>query len=121
MRRPLNVLVLGVGGNVSQSIQKALAVGTLRTRVIGACISPSSAGLYLADKAYLSPLASDPEFRPWLLDTCRREAVDAILCGSELVLEELAKLAAEVRAATGAVTVVSPPEVLRRGRDKLES
>jgi carbamoyl-phosphate synthase large subunit len=121
VRRPLNVLVLGVGGNVSQSIQKALALGRLPVRVVAACISPASAGLYLADKAYISPVARDPAFGPWLIDICQREAIDAVLCGSELVLEELAPLAQEVKRETGAITLVSPPEVLRRGRDKLES
>jgi hypothetical protein len=48
----LGVLVLGVGGNVSQGILKALALCTLPVRVIGACISPLSLGLYTADRAY---------------------------------------------------------------------
>src|SRR5205807_5493847 len=88
--RRLNVLVLGVGGNVSQSIQKALALAPTPTRVVGACISPLSAGLYLADKGYVSPLARTPEFIPWLLDLCERERIHAVLSGSEMVLAALA-------------------------------
>jgi len=37
-RQPLQVLVLGVGGNVSQGILKALAASKIPCRVIGACI-----------------------------------------------------------------------------------
>ncbi len=117
--RPLNALVLGVGGNVSQSIQKALAHGTVPTRVVAACISPAAAGLYLADRAYLSPLARAEEFIPWLRDICERERIDAIMSGSELVLEALAPHAGYLTTETGAVSIVSPPEVLRTGRDKL--
>ena len=50
MPRTLNVLVLGVGGNVSQGILKALAVSKLSCRVIGACIGSLSFGLYTVDQ-----------------------------------------------------------------------
>ena len=119
MTRPLNALVLGVGGNVSQSIQKALALATVPTRVVAACISASSAGLYLADVAYISPLARAPEFMPWLLETLERERIDVVLSGSEIVLETLAPQASVIREQTGAVTIVSRPQVLATGRDKL--
>jgi carbamoyl-phosphate synthase large subunit len=115
----LNTLVLGVGGNVSQSIQKALSLAALPTRVVAACISPESAGLYLAQSAYISPLARSEEFIPWLLDLCEQERIDVVLSGSELVLEELAPAAAMIRERTGAICIVSSPEALRTGRDKL--
>ena len=119
MTRPLNALVLGVGGNVSQSIQKALALATIPTRVIAACIGERSAGLYVADAAYISPLARSPEFMPWLLATIERERIDVLMSGSEIVLETLAPEAGVIRERTGAVTIVSPPGVMATGRDKL--
>lgn len=121
MTRTLNVLVLGVGGNVSQSIQKALALSTLRVRVVAACISADAPGLYVADRAYISPLAESADFLPWLIDVCQREGIEAVLSGSELVLEALAPAAPAVQEKTGAMSIVSPPEVLHRGRDKLET
>jgi len=117
--RRLNALVLGVGGNVSQSIQKALALGSTPTRVVAACISPHSPGLYVADRAYISPLAASPEFIPWLLDVCEREQIDVVLSGSEVVLDALAREANAIHDQTGAVCIVSPPDVLSIGRDKL--
>src|SRR6202023_1779589 len=86
---PLDALVLGVGGNVSQSILKALALAPTPTRVVAACISPSSVGLYSADRAYLSPLARDSEFIPWMIGICQSEAIDIVMSGSEIVLEVL--------------------------------
>lgn len=117
----LNVLVLGVGGNVSQSIQKALAHSTLPTRVIAACINREAAGLYLADRAYISPLAQSTDFVPWVLEVCDSEGVDAVLSGSELVLEALAPAAEEIRKRTGARCIVSSRDVLDIGRDKLRT
>jgi carbamoyl-phosphate synthase large subunit len=119
MERRLNVLVLGVGGNVSQSIQKALRLSSVPTRVVAACITPEAPGLYLADRAYISPLAAAPEFIPWLVDVCEREQIDTVMSGGEVVLEALAPAAEMIREQTGAVSIVSPPEVLNKGRDKL--
>jgi carbamoyl-phosphate synthase large subunit len=77
--------------------------------------------LYVADAAYISPLARDAEFIPWLLDVCEREQIDAVMSGSELVLEALAPQAEMIRERTGAVSIVSRPEVLTTGRDKLRT
>jgi len=115
----LTVLVLGVGGNVSQGILKALAQSPSAGRVIGACIDARAAGLYLCDRAYISPPAAEPDFVSWLTETCRAEGVDAVLSGVEPVLEVLAREAAALEAETGARCVTSPPEVLAIGQDKL--
>ncbi len=119
MPQILNVLVLGVGGNVSQGILKALAVSKLSCRVIGACINSLSLGLYTVDKAYISPAASDPAFMHWLIRLCRSEQVHAILSGVEPVLTVLAGEAEKIHPQTGAVCIVSSPECLAVGNDKL--
>lgn len=117
-KRP-TVLVLGVGGNVSQGIQKALAVGPTPWRVVAACVSAKSAGLYVAERALISPLADAPEFVEWVIETAAREQAVAILSGTEPVLSALAPHAEHIRACSEAVVVVSPPEVLAIGADKL--
>jgi carbamoyl-phosphate synthase large subunit len=119
MKQPLNVLVLGVGGNVSQGILKALRLATIPCRVIGGCVSPLSMGLYTVDQAYVSPAANDPKFFEWLVRICKAEQVDAVLSGVEPVLSVLSARAEELRRATGAFAVVSPPPVLAVGADKL--
>lgn len=118
---PLTVLVLGVGGNVSQGILKALAHGNLPVRVLAGCVSPLSVGLYLAERHWISPPAADESFMPWLTELCREEGVDAVLSGTEPVLDVLATHAAALREATGAVSLVSSPEVLAVGADKLRT
>lgn len=113
------VLVLGVGGNVSQGILKALRLAAQPPRVVAACVTADAVGMFEADRAYRSPYAADPEFIPWLMRVCERERVAAVLSGSEPVLAALAPAAAELSAATGTVAIVSPTAVLEVGIDKL--
>lgn len=115
------MLVLGVGGNVSQGMLKALALSEQPPRVIGACVSPFSAGLFAVERAYISPYADDPEFLHWLAELCRSESVDAVLSGVEPVLERLAPAAERLRAETGAAVLVAAPDRLAIGADKLET
>jgi len=117
----LTVLVLGVGGNVSQGILKALACSTFDCRVVGACISPDALGLFTTDRSYVSPLARSAEFLPWLLGVCRNERIHAILSGVEPVLDLLLRHQAEIRAQTGAICVVDTAEAMAIGADKLRT
>jgi carbamoyl-phosphate synthase large subunit len=121
MTRPgtATVLVLGVGGNVSQGIVKALRAGPTPVRIVAACISSLSAGLYAGDVALLSPRADAEGFVDWVADTCLREEVDGVFSGVEPVLLALAPHAGALRERTGAVVVTSPPAVLAIGQDKL--
>jgi carbamoyl-phosphate synthase large subunit len=115
----LNALVLGVGGNVSQGILKALSISSLNTRVVGACISPLSAGLYTTSKAYICPRADAPEFKDWLFDVCRKETIHVVLSGVEAVLSQVAQLSIDLCQQTGAKSIVSSERCLRVGNDKL--
>ncbi|MDX6643220.1 MAG: carbamoyl-phosphate synthase large subunit [Solirubrobacteraceae bacterium] len=118
-REPVIVLVLGVGGTVSQAILKALALSPLSTRIVAACVTPYAAGLFGADRAYVSPRADDPGFLQWLDDIVRRDHVHAILSGVEEVLDVLAPEAEAIRDRTGSIAVVAEPSTLAVGRDKL--
>lgn len=120
-KNQLTVLVLGVGGNVSQGILKALACSTLDCRVLGACTSATALGLYTTDGSYVSPSARAPEFLPWLLELCRKERIHAVLSGVEPVLDVLLRHQAEIRAQTGAICVVDSAESMAIGADKLRT
>lgn len=115
----LVILILGVGGNVSQGILKALSISSLPKKVIGACISPYAFGLYTVDQAYLSPRADDPEFIEWLINTCNIERVNVILSGVEPVLTKLAENLSTIYEETDAICIVSSPDKLLIGNDKL--
>lgn len=120
-RPPLTVLVLAVGGNVSQGILKALSHSRQACRIVGADISARQMGLYTVPRAYVAPWASDPEFVPWLIDTCRREGVDLILSGAEAVLMVMAQYRETIERETGACCLVSSGTVMEIGDDKLKT
>mgnify|MGYP002631146320 CR=1 FL=1 len=118
---PLTVLVLAVGGNVSQGILKALAKSTLNVRVLGADISAMKMGLYTVDRAYVSPWANQPEFLPWLIKVCKDEKVDVVLSGAEPVLHILSIHKNEIEGQTQAFCLVSDPVTFQIGDDKLRT
>lgn len=115
----VNILVLGVGGNVSQGILKALSLSAIPKRVVGACISPLALGLYTVDAAYVSPPASDSGFLEWLIDVCEKEHIHGVMSGVEPVLKAISPHAGEIRDRTGAVCIVSEPSILSIATDKL--
>lgn len=119
MRKILNILVIGVGGNVSQGILKALELSQIKCRVIGACISPLSLGLYTVDKSYICPKANDDTFILWLINICKIEQIDAIFSGVEEVLEVLSYNKEEIYKLTGAKSIVQNPQQIKLAKDKL--
>lgn len=121
MKSRLNVLVLGVGGNVSQGILKALAQSKVSCRVVGACVSPLSFGLYTVDKAYVSPMAADENFIDWVVEVCYKERVDVIFSGVEPILNVLAVYREEIKKLTGAICIVSDSGNLEIGGDKFKT
>lgn len=117
----IRVLVLGVGGNVSQGIIKALRKTKIDLRLIGACISPNSAGLYMCDEAYLSPYAHEEQFMDWLIDICNKCRIDIVFTGVEENICRIAKDIDFFKAQTRAVFVSSDYEQILTGQDKLRT
>ena len=121
--RKLTILLLGVGGNVSQGILKAIRAydftkEDVEVHVIGACISPESVGLYMCDQACISPYANDAGFLDWVIHTCNEQNVDLILTGVEENIIALQRGAEELQKRTKAVFVASPLEMLEIGQNK---
>jgi carbamoyl-phosphate synthase large subunit len=116
--KKINILVLGVGGNVSQGILKALAMTDISYRLVTACVDSSSLGLYAGDKAYLSPYANDDSFVPWLINLCNDESIDLILTGVEEIIEVICLNSSKIEEETSAICVFSDKEKLQVGNDK---
>lgn len=115
------LLVLGVDGNVSQGILKALAATHLNYRVIGGALTSLAVGAFFCDHALITPLAVDPLFPTWLIDICHRYQIDGILSGVEPVLNVLSQMKESLVKVTGAVALVSPYEKISICQDKLQT
>ncbi len=118
MLRTIRVLVLGVGGNVSQGIIKALRNTQLPIKIIGACIWEYSKGLYMCDEAYICPYAADAAFVPWVIDFCNKHDIDIIFTGVEENIIQLAQHKDTIREKTKVVFVSSSYDQLLIGQDK---
>ena len=118
---PVTVLVLAVGGNVSQGILKALAESSLHCRIIGSDVSALQMGLHTVNVGYIAPLANDPNFLQWLIDICKREDVNIILSGCEPVIAVLAKNREFIETNTNAVCPVNSMTIMEICDDKMNT
>lgn len=119
--RKINVLILGVGGNVSQGIMAALKTSKLPCRIVGACISHESLGLFFCETSYIVPLANDPLFIDSVIDICNKENIDIILTGVEENIIALEINRAHFESRTKAVFVCSSIEQLEIGLNKYKT
>lgn len=117
----INVLVLGVGGNVSQGICKALRNSDLNCHIIGACIAPTSVGLYFCDEAIICPYANDNEFLPWLIEICGKMKVNVVLTGVEENIIAIMREYDVFSTSTKAKFIAADYDMLMIGQDKLST
>lgn len=117
----INILILGIGGNVSQGILKAIRMCNIETHIVGACISPYSSGLYMCDEALISPFANDGHFIKWVIDTSNKYQIDIIFTGVEENIIVLEKNIAQIRKETNAIFVASDYEMLKIGQNKYDT
>lgn len=115
----MNILVLGVGSNVSQGIVKALrGIKSLPIRIIGACISRSSAGLYLCDHSIISPLANDVAFIPWYIRICKDNNIDMTFTGVEEIIDVFVKNRNYIEKEIDTKFIFPPKDAWEIGLDK---
>lgn len=112
------ILVTGVGGGVGQSILKSLA--DTPYRAVACDGEPLATGLYAAERGYLVPYSSQPEYVDRLLDILSAERCRLLIPGLDAELPVLARAREQILAA-GAEVVVSAPEVVNLCDDKLET
>lgn len=90
MNSGLRVLVLGVSGNVSIGILKALKSSDISAYILGACVQKYAAGFDFCDKALLCPYANDESFLPWLKTIVEENNINMVLSGVEEINNKLA-------------------------------
>jgi carbamoyl-phosphate synthase large subunit len=116
--KKINILILGAGGNVGQGIITALRISKIPCRIIGACTSVNSVGLFMCDSAIISPYANENKFIDWVLDLCNKEEVSIIFSGVEEIIYEIEKNRAYFNSRTSAIFITSDFDKLEIGRDK---
>lgn len=110
-------MVTGAGGPAGVCTIKALNKKHFIVAVDSNNLAP---GLYMANRAYIVPLANDAEFIPKVLEICRREEVPLII---PTVSEELAPFAEniEIFEKNGIRVIVSNEKSIEIANDKLKT
>lgn len=104
MENKTNILVLGVGGNVSIGILKALSNSDINAHVFGACVQKYAAGFAFCDESQLCPYANHPSFLPWVEKTISENNINVVLSG----VEEINNALTEVRITNDKCQILIP-------------
>lgn len=112
----MNILILTAGSRVQTVtyFKRALAG---RGKVIATDASELAPALYAADKHYVVPLITAPNYLETIIRICRDEQVSLVLSLLDPELSLLARHVEEIEA-TGARVMISPSEVVERAFDK---
>lgn len=117
-----NVLISSAGRRHSlmQIFRKTLQQLDLGGEVLATDMSRLSAAFQAADRAFLVPRCTSPEFIPTMLEICRRNDVRLLI---PTIDTELPALAAhrEAFAAIGTTVAISSPDVIEIGGNKAQT
>jgi carbamoyl-phosphate synthase large subunit len=87
----MKILILGVGGNVSIGIVRAIRQSALDAYIIGACVSKNAPGFAFCDAIAQSPYADSDQFLPWLENMIEKNNIEVVLSGVEEINAVLAR------------------------------
>ena len=90
MNKKIKILVLGVGGNVSIGILKAISNSGIDTYIFGACVQKYAAGFALCNESLLCPYANHESFLPWVKKVVEENNINIVLSGVEEINYTLA-------------------------------
>lgn len=114
----MNILLLSVGtrNKVVQYFKKALAG---QGSVVATDMSPLAPAIYEADRHYIVPRMTDPEYLECILDICKKEKISGVL---SLIDPELSLLAAHETEfdAIGSKVIGSSYELCERSLNKYQ-
>lgn len=114
----LRVLVTGAGSGVGQAIAKALRISDLDVTVVFADIDPLNPGFHRAAESVLIPRVEEPGSLERVIGIIAANRIDAVMIGSVFDMMFFAEHRAEIERTTGALVVVSPPDVIAMATDK---
>jgi carbamoyl-phosphate synthase large subunit len=112
-----NVFVTGAGALVGQGVLRLLRMMKRQVRIVTGDPDPRAAGHWLGDKAFVIPMARDPNYVAELARIVRDEKISVLFVGTDVELSLFAK-EKERFAALGTRVVVSSPQVVEIADDK---
>lgn len=119
--RSASVVITGAGTVTCQSVIKALRVqNEIDVRIVTLDASEYVAGRYFADEFHCIPPAKDPAFVGAVLDACRVSEADLLIPIVDYEFKPLSEAIPRFER-IGCLVGVSPPQVIERVNNKLET
>jgi carbamoyl-phosphate synthase large subunit len=88
----INVLVTGAGGGgIGEQVIKCLKLSSLKFNIIATDVTTISRATLQGNDFVLAPLATDVNYIPFILATCKQKNVHAVVPGSEIELKTFSK------------------------------
>ena len=118
-----NILILSAGRRVElvKCFKKAAEEKGNQSLVIAADLSETAPALYFADKYYTIPRIGTEGYLDSIMEICRKEEVGLVVPTIDTELLLLAEKKDFLEEATGAIILISAPEVVKICRNKRES
>ncbi len=88
MKKQINILVLGVSGNVSFGILRVLRKNFPDANIIGSCVNETVNRVF-CNEFIVSPFANTDQFLDWIYLVCERYEIDIIYSGVEEIISKL--------------------------------
>ncbi len=113
------VMVLGISGNVSQGILKALRLSPVKCYIVGACVNIGTVGDLWCDEVIQAPYANEINFIYWLIEVCDKKKIDLLLTGVEENIYVISQNLGLISRRVKTKCIVSDYEKIVIGQDKL--
>ena len=120
MRNKDTILISAVGGDIGQGVLRSLELSKKRVRTIGLDVTSEASGLYMCDKGYVVPKASDATaYIKRLTEICKKENVVLAFICNEAEQFVVASYAEKLGQSLPTIFIVQPRPVLDISLDKL--
>ena len=118
-----NILVLNAGRRVEliQCFQKAAKKLNIKSNIIAGDCSSTAPAIYFADRYYIFPRISEPNYIDSLIDVCTKENIALVVPTIDTDLLLLSENKAYIESRTKARVLISNKEVVEICRDKTKT
>ena len=116
----INILILSAGRRVEliERFQRAKKSLKLEGNIVAVDITDTAPAIYFADKFYLIPRISEPEYIDSIIDVCVKENISLIIPTIDTELLKLSENRKLIEAETNAKVLLSDDKVIKICRNK---
>lgn len=114
----MKILVTGAGEILGQAAIKSIKLSGLKATIVALNASPFGAGLYWADKHYIVPRASEPNYMDRITEIIESERPDILFIGTAHEYSILSDMREEIESTYNTKVIVSSRRVIDLAADK---